>query len=240
MLRSPRVLGLCAALGVSTAAVPASAVVITLNKLTGLVGTAPNAETAVYAANLGLLSGSFAAIAISDVSGGFGGSSGQFSGFDLDGIKLSTTNCATAACAAAAPGLALFNFATGIAFSPGTQRVPVDPKLFGTGPTGLTVNNAVATLGAFDALSSTVTPNGFVSLGDNGTIVFNLTALTSTAGLYLYLGEVGDNGEVAGSNVELRTTAVPEPETWGLITLGFGAMGHAMRSRRKVTRIRFA
>mgnify|MGYP002777932736 CR=1 FL=1 len=232
---------LCLTLALTVPALPASAVVIPLSKLTGLVGTAPNDQTAVYAANLGAFPGLFAAISISDVSGGFGGAAGQFSGFDLDGIKLSTTNCATAACAAAAPGLSLFDFATGVVFFPGTQRAPIDPKLFGTGPGGLTVDNSVATLGSFDAVSSTTIPNGFLSLGDNGAIVFNLTALTSTAGLYLYIGEVGDNGEVAGSNIELRSTAVPEPAAWALLTLGFGAIGYSLRDRRKATpRIRFA
>ena len=34
--------------------------------------------------------------------------------------------------------------------------------------------------------------------------------------------------------------AVPEPATWAMMTLGFGAMGFAMRRKKLATRIRFA
>ena len=36
------------------------------------------------------------------------------------------------------------------------------------------------------------------------------------------------------------TAAVPEPATWAMMTLGFGAMGFAMRRKKVSTRIRFA
>jgi hypothetical protein len=220
----------------------ASAASVSLVKLSGLVGTAPNAATAIYGADLSVLVGNVAAISISDASGNFGGAGGAFSGFDLDAIKLSTTFCTTAACAAGASGLALFNFNSGVVFSPGTQRVPADAKLFGTGPTGTTVDNAVATLGEFDGVANTAIPAGFLSLGDNGSIAFNLNSLTSTAGLYLYIGEVGDNGEVAGSSIDILSTPVPqvpEPATWAMFIGGFGLIGAAMRRRRR-TGIHFA
>lgn len=219
----------------------ASAAPITLVKLTGVTGSPSAAATAVYKSDLSVLPASFAAISITDASGMFGGAGGAFSGFDLDAIKLSTTDCSTAACAAAAPGLNLFDFSTGIVFSPGTQRAPVDPKLFGTGPSGNTVDNAVATLGLFDGVANTAIADGFVSLGDNGSIAFNLTSVTSGAGLFLYLGEVGDNGEVAGSNISTLAapvSGVPEPAAWAMMMLGFGAVGMSMR-RRKVG-VRFA
>jgi len=203
-------------------------------KLTGLVGSAPSIGTAVYKGDLGSLSGSFAAVVINDNSSGLGGATGQFSGFDLDAIKLSSTNCADAACAAAAPGLSLFNFLSGVVFTPGTQRPPADAKLFGTGPGGNTLNNAVATLGAFDAVSATdATANGFISLGDNGSIAFNLTAATATTGLFLYIGEVGDNGEVAASNIALLQNPVPEPETYALVLAGLGVVGWFGRRQRR-------
>lgn len=230
---APSILAL--ALGFGAAAAQADPV--TLTKLSGLAGAAPAAATAVYKADLNALAGSFAAIVITDVSGGFGGAAGAFTGFDLDGIKLSTTNCLTAACATTAVGLNVFDFLSGIVFNPGSQRAPFDAKLFGTGPGGNTIDNAVATLGFFDGVATTgIEGTGFASLGDNGSIAFNLLALTSAAGLYLYIGEVGDNGEVAGSNIDLRQTPVPtipEPETYALMLAGLAAVGALARRRRR-------
>lgn len=231
-MRTYRTLGaFCASLAIAMVPATAAAESLVLSKLTGLTGDPAAGQTAVYRADLSTLSGLFQSISISDASGNFGGSAGQFSGFDLDAIKLSSDFCTTAACAAAATGLNVFNFGAGVLFTPGTQRAPTDPKLFGTGPGGNTVDNAVATLGLFDGFSSTVTPDGFLSLGDNGTIAFNLSSLLSGTGLYLYLGEVGDNGEVAGSSITVSPNAVPEPATWLMLILGFGTLGSAMRRR---------
>lgn len=228
-----RALAACAALA---GAATAQADTVAFTKLTGLTGSPLAAGTAVYKASLDSLAGSFAAIVISDVSGGFGGSPGQFTGFDLDAIKLSTTNCADAACAQAASAIGVFDFISGVVYNPGTQRAPADAKLFGTGPAGNTVDDAVATLAAFDAVSSTgADATGFLSLGDNGSIAFNLSALTSTAGLFLYIGEVGDNGEVAGSNIELRrdpVPGIPEPSTYALMLGGIGAIAWLRRRPR--------
>ncbi len=203
MRKSIKLSGLCLAAAMVVISTNASAATLLFTELSGVTGAPGGAGTGVYRANLGALGGTFGAISITDASGGFGGAAGRFSGFDLDAIILSTTFCTTAACVASATPLGLFNFSTGIVFTPGTQRAPTDPKLFGTGPSGVTVDNSVATLGSFDAFSSTVTPAGFLSLGDRGSIVFNLTSITSTDGLYLYIGEVGNNGEVACSNVNL-------------------------------------
>jgi hypothetical protein len=222
------------AAAVALAAFGAHAVPVTLTKLTGLAGSAPAAATAVYKADLSTLSGSFAAISIGDNSAGLGGSPGQFSGFDLDAIKLSTTNCADAACASAAVGLSVFNFASGVFFTPGAQRAPADPKLFGTGPGGTSLDNAVARLALFDGVSATdATATGFISLGDNGTIAFNLSALTSPMGLFLSIGEVGDNGEVAASNIQVLQEPLPEPETYALLLGGLGLLGWVGRRRRQ-------
>lgn len=47
--------------------------------------------------------------------------------------------------------------------------------------------------------------------------------------------------EFAIDNVVLSAAAVPEPATWGLMILGFGAVGGAMRRRRSVTaKVHFA
>ena len=127
----------------------------------------------------------------------------------------------------------MFNFLSGTVFTPGAQRAPADAKLFGTGVGGTTVNNTVATLGAFDAVSSVgVDATGFVSLGDGGSLAFNLTSVTSTNNLFLYIGEVGDNGEAAASNINLSDTpipVIPEPSTVALMLLGLGGLAAVAR-----------
>ena len=215
---------------------PAHAVDVTLTKLTGLTG-GTEAGTAVYRADLSSVGfASLLSITISDNSNGLGGSPGQFSGFDLDAIKLSTTSCADAACVQGLAGLGVFNFGAGTLFTPGLQAAPVDPKLFGTNAAGTAVDNAIATLGAFDAENTTVTPDGFLSMGFNGQISFNLTAATNTAGLFLYIGEVGDNGEVAASSIVVRETPaeVPEPSTYAMLIAGLGMLGVMARRRRQL------
>jgi hypothetical protein len=230
----PIVRGLALAASIAATA-GAQAASVSLTKLTGLTGDPSAAATAVYKGDLSTAGlGTFQAISVSDVSGGFGGAAGQFSGFDFDAIKLSTTDCATAACAAAAPGMSVFDFVSGVFFSPGAQRSPVDAKLFGTGPGGNTVDNSVARLGLFDGVSTTGPgAAGFFSMGDGGSVAFNLTSATSTTGLFMYVGEVGDNGEVAGSSFRLLQNPVPEPETYALMLAGLAVVAWTARRQRR-------
>lgn len=208
----------------------AQAVPLSFTKLDGVTG-GDIANTAVFKADLSAIDGIIASIIIRDSGLPSGSSPGQFSGFDLDAIKISATDCATAACAAAAVGLDVFSFlGSSVVFTPGTQAAPADPKLFGTNAAGTGLDNGVATLGAFDGESSTVTPDGFISLGDNGVIAFNLTSAISGLGYFLYIGEVGDNGEVAASDIQVLPTRVPEPGMLGL--LGIGIAGFGLMRRR--------
>lgn len=210
---------------------PLSAAPLTFVKLDGLVGGDP-ANTAVYRADIQEAVGVIDIWSITIVDGANGmGATGQFSGFDLDAIFLSTSYCETAACVAALTPLDVFDFSTaGTFFTPGAQMPPVDPKLFGTGPTGNTVDDAVATLGAFDANSTTLIPGafGYVSLGEGGSVTFDLASALSTLGLYLYIGEVGDNGEVAAATITV--SEVPEPAIAALFGTGLAVM---LRRRRR-------
>ena len=211
---------------------------VTFTKLTGVTGGSP-AGTAVYRADLsGLGLSEIQSIVVRDDSSGLGGSPGQFSGFDLDAIVLSTTSVGSAAAAQALVGIGAFDFSpSGTMFTPGSQRVPpFDPKLFGTDAGGANVDNSVATLGALDANSSNVIPpaDGFVSMGDDGVLAFNLTSAVSTTSLFMYIGEVGDNGEVAAGTIEVSdrpVDVIPEPHSFLVWSL-MGMAGVLVRRRR--------
>jgi hypothetical protein len=140
----------------SATAAYATSATITFTKLSGLTGGSP-AGTAVYRADLsGLGLVTIESLTVQDSDSGIGGSPGKFTGFDLDAIKLANSLVGDASLVNGLAGLAVFNFSpAGTLFLPGTQQPPIDPgELFGTA--GGNIDNAVATLEAFDANSATV------------------------------------------------------------------------------------
>lgn len=229
--------GLVLASVVATALPVAAANALTLTKLTGLTGGTIQG-TAVYRADLSSAGiGQLGSVTIVDNSGMLGGATGQFSGFDLDAVVISNTLCATAACAQTASNDAPFSSTI---FTPGTQRPPVDPKLFGTDAAGTAVDNSVATLGLFDGESTTAIPgaDGFLSMGDNGSISLNLAAILSIGtgpGPYIYFGEVGDNGEVAAANITLSPNPVPLPAALPLFASALVGLGAVAQRKRRVS-----
>ncbi|MBW4614013.1 MAG: PEP-CTERM sorting domain-containing protein [Desmonostoc vinosum HA7617-LM4] len=203
----------------------AATIDLAFTKLPGLTGGNP-ARTAVYRADLsGVNFNSINSISITDSGSGTGGSDGKFSGFDLDGIKLSKTLIKNAADINNIAGLNVFDFSpTGTMYIPGTQRSTGETALFGTSDSN--IDDSVATLQNFDANSTTGSnAAGFVSLGDNGKVGFNFTSpVTITGPLYLYFGEVGDNGEVANGQITISDEPIekaPEPASLFTSLCGF-------------------
>lgn len=105
---------------------------------------------------------------------------------------------------------------------------------FGAG--GQQAGNAAFTLafllngGAVANYNVGVAPNGGSFFGLTGAI-FNQVRIEQTDGF-----AVIDNVSFAPA-----IAAVPEPATWGMMLMGFGGLGYAMRRRRStVARIRFA
>ena len=83
-------------------------------------------------------------------------------------------------------------------------------------------NNLVAPLFSFN-LSGLFTANGQGALPGGGLTLTNATQIDGTT-------------IAAGSSGTLAVTAaVPEPATWAMMLVGFGAMGVSLRRRRKPT-----
>ncbi len=67
---------------------------------------------------------------------------------------------------------------------------------------------------------------------DNGISEFwNLSSLFLEAGTY-QLTINGNNSSTGSLGGTVTINAVPEPGTWAMMLLGFGAAGYAMRRRR--------
>ncbi|BCL35076.1 hypothetical protein NSMS1_15230 [Nostoc sp. MS1] len=194
------------------------------------------AGTAIYIASLPT-DYDITAIKISDINLR-GGSPGKFSGFDLDAIKISKQLITDLEQIKTLPGgLDVFDFTpAGTIFTPGQKRDPGNSKfsplfrgdyLFGSKKCGGTicVDNNIATLDNFDAFATTdARARGFISLGDKGELLFNLTKTISSLKqepLYLYIGEVGANKEEATGRITAfgRKRRVPEPSDLGALSL---------------------
>jgi Ca2+-binding RTX toxin-like protein len=186
---------------------PGTNVSLKFTKLSGSAGAPVRTlPTGVWVADLSNLGFDLRSLSIADSNSKSGGGAGIFSGFDLDGIKLSNTLITAAEQVEALPELDVFDFsAVGTILTPGTQRSPgpYAPNLYGT--INYYVDNGFARLGHFDGTGST----GDFSLGDGGKVGFDLTNPVSTKGpLYLYIGESGDNGEVAAGNISVSNRPI--------------------------------
>ena len=153
---------------------------------------------------------------------GFGGYALQQNGF-LPTALIVGTNSQTAT--------VTFNFATPVSMFGGDMNYSL---LFNTSlPDG---NNPV--ISAFDSLSNLIasydlftsapisTPGGidafrFRGIDGGGR---QISSFTISGGYAVIAGQVGDVGQVG---------SVPEPATWAMMLIGFGAVGYSVRRRRR-------
>ncbi len=156
----------------------------------------------IFRADLSNLGFDLKSIQLGDASSGYGGGGGVASGFDIGAVALSHTKLISVDdttvldSAAVLPRLDVFGFdAANAVFTPGSQR-PSDAN-FGNAPDLLGAVNGLPLYGV-DRLDRF--DNGFLSLGDGGSLGLNLTQTVSTAGpLYLYVAETGASGEALTS-----------------------------------------
>lgn len=71
-----------------------------------------------------------------------------------------------------------------------------------------------------------------ISSNVNNLTASDISLLPSGA---LNLNLVGSGPYTAGSQLQIALTAVPEPATWGLMIVGFGMVGGALRRRTNAT-----
>ena len=78
-------------------------------------------------------------------------------------------------------------------------------------------------------------PFGLVEINDDGISEFWRLANPITLSASQYTLTINGNNSGAGSlggSITISPSAVPEPATWAMMLLGFGAVGFAMRRRR--------
>ena len=158
----------------------------------------------IYRADLSNLGVDLNSLRLGDNSAGFGGSGGSASGFDIDAVALSRTRLDSVGALtdlndpATLPRLDVFDFnAARVAYSPGTQRPETSSAFPNASDSQGAINGlpdfAYATLDKFDFATA---GRGYVSLGDGGSLGFDLNATVPAGGpLYLYVAEAGNNGE---------------------------------------------
>jgi hypothetical protein len=194
--------------------------------------------TGVFAADLmGTGLSQIQSVKVTDNNGGTAGSSGIFSGFDLDALFLDADgNLATTGDQSCA---------SSFLFTAGSTRPTADPVLLPTaahpGPTfgsldASTVDLATATLNAVDGVSiaDVNQANGFLTLGDGGVLTAIFAPPVGFSGsIFLMAGEVGDNGEGLDAVVTVSDTLqVPEPGSLSIVGFGLLLIGFAALRRR--------
>src|SRR6476661_1716401 len=75
----------------------------------------------------------------------------------------------------------------------------------------------------------TLVPGGSAS-GSSNSLTMSVNLTPGTNYTFVYGGNLTNSGNISGN---AAFAAVPEPATWGLMLLGFGGIGMALRRRRR-------
>ena len=124
---------------------------------------------------------------------------------------------------------------TGVGSGGVTTTVNIDNILGATDLdfTSVLVNGVAATLTLTDASGTVCTVPNVGTCGANETYSANNVPITA-----LTLNTITVNGTSRGlgsygGNLTFVPSAVPEPATWAMMLVGFGAMGFSLRSKRR-------
>jgi PEP-CTERM motif-containing protein len=115
---------------------------------------------------------------------------------------------------------------------------PVQPDLVRIGsPTGVGFATAADALAGFQgpSLLLTTIPYPYSGAGASSLLVANpwIVEIEDTVTVGLFIGDQGDRTDnVGGASLRISAVGVPEPSTWALMILGFGAAGAVLRRRR--------
>ena len=182
----------------------------------------------LYRALLPSVPGGIASLTLTDDSDFLGGATGRFSAFDLDAIKLSTTliDSADVAGFEALESLNVFDFSpAGTVFTPGAQRPGSFAAADFIGSTNGFLDQGEARLDLGGGSTNTAADaSGFISLGEGGSLGFNLTDNVSSGEdepVYLYLVETGAPEILTGT---VRVSSQPI-DTVGDLSTDLGAPG---------------
>jgi hypothetical protein len=181
-------------------------------------------------------------IILRDISGGFGGDPGVFSGYDLDAVFLDRDGDITTT-GDQYHFTSLVFTGGGIRDGGNANQLPsalnnIGPY-FGTNnagqvvPFGTVGHPLDATLGVFDGVNSASTLNadGFLTMGDGGVLTLTFANILVGDHLFLVFGEVGGQGE----KLQVEISQVPLPGAIWLLLSGIAALFGASRRRSAAT-----
>lgn len=203
-----------------------------------LLSAAPaSAATAVFNLSVadpaaGLAAGPYGTITVTEnINGSLSFSEALLNGFRIHGGN--DNHDAAAFTISGDPNLTISNLTGGFAAENTTSGSPSSEPPFGTFQTSIMCTSACGNgyAGGF------VGPLTFTITSSAGPLTIASLAYNTYNGSNIYFTSdlVGSNGQTGNVGATLSATpAVPEPATWALMLVGFGAVGVSMRRRGSV------